>query len=137
MIAFFIASADQATKFIIEALVPQNTYIILTSFLRISHIKNTGSAFGILQNTNALFAALTLLVIIGIIYFFDRIPEKKLALTGYSLILGGAIGNLADRIFLGGVIDFIDFKFWPAFNIADSALTLGIILLLFYYYGKK
>ncbi len=127
---------DQAAKLLVEKAVPKNSYIELTEFFRISNVRNTGSVFGILQNNNKLFALLTLAIIVAIIIRYRNLPKDKYAQAGYALLLGGACGNFIDRAFFGGVTDFIDFTFWPAFNIADSALSISIAILLFHYYKK-
>jgi len=78
------------------------------------------------------------IVIIGIIlYYYKDLPKKYLPIISTSLILGGAIGNLIDRFLFGFVIDFIDFRIWPAFNIADSAVTIGVIGLIIYFWQTK
>ena len=90
---------------------------------------NTGSAFGILQNQNLLLAILSFLVIGLLGYYYFR-GDGSLSRPGLLLVAAGAFGNLIDRIFLGHVVDFVDFSFWPAFNLADSAITLGIAVLI-------
>lgn len=97
-----------------------------------NYIKNTGAAWGTLQGANIFLAILTIAVII-----FILIKWKELEGIPISLILGGAVGNLIDRIIFGHVIDFIDFKYWPLFNIADSAITIGVIMLLWKGLKKK
>lgn len=133
-IAALTAFFDQLSKLLVEQNIEKGNSIYLAEIFRISNIKNTGTAFGMLKDSNVIFALLTLSVILGIIWYNRKIPKNNIAQTGFALILGGAAGNFIDRAFLNGVTDFIDFKFWPAFNIADSALTIGIIMLLFYYY---
>ncbi len=132
--ALAVAFLDQLTKLIVESSIRENSFLIIADFLYLTHLRNTGSVFGIFKNMNLFFAVFTLAVIAWIIYYYRKMPDNKLAKTGYAMLLGGASGNLIDRALFGGVTDFIDFRFWPAFNIADSALTMGIIMLLFYYY---
>lgn len=139
---FFIAAGlifalDQITK----ALVYLNMDIsesvqIIQNVLHITYIQNTGAAFGILQNMNTLLGFISLAVIGMILFYYDRIPKDRLAQFCFAIILGGAIGNLIDRIRLGYVIDFIDFRIWPAFNVADSALTIGAVGLIIYFWKK-
>lgn len=93
--------------------------------------------FGFLQAQNAALAWLTLIFIGALMYYYDRIPNKKNVIILIALILGGAVGNLIDRAFLGFVRDFIAFTFWPTFNIADMAITVGAIGLLIYLWKKK
>ena len=100
-------------------------------FLNLHLVKNTGGFWGLLQGMNFVFVIVTLLVLLGVLFFFRRIiASPKIIWVSFALIFAGGLGNLIDRITLGYVIDFIDFKFWPAFNIADSAITVAIILLL-------
>lgn len=97
---------------------------------------NTGSAFGIFAGNNTALIFLTIAIIGFILYIYPDLEEKKWVNLSLGLILGGALGNLIDRVIYGHVIDFIDFGFWPAFNIADSALTVGAIILIIYYMKK-
>jgi signal peptidase II len=87
-----------------------------------TYVINTGAGFSILENMNILLAIISILAISAIIYFHKEIPRFS-ALT----IISGIIGNLIDRLMYGGVIDFINFKFWPIFNIADSLICIGVI----------
>jgi signal peptidase II len=103
-------------------------------FLNIVHVENRGAAFSLFSDLgNNVFIAISFIAICFIIIYLSRI-RKGLELYALSLILGGAVGNLLDRIRIGKVIDFIDVFVgkwhWPAFNIADSALTVGIVLFL-------
>ena len=102
--------------------------IKLFSFLSLTYVKNTGISFGIFQGYNLLFIFLTLLVILLVLYIYKKNSKYSLPL---NLILAGAIGNLIDRIFRGFVIDFINFKFWPVFNLADSLIVIGALLLVY------
>lgn len=102
-------------------------------FLKFHLVKNTGGIWGLFQGGNFLFIILTLIVLFGILFYIRRIfAAPTLVWTAFALVFGGGLGNLVDRIVLGYVIDFIDFIFWPAFNIADSAITVAIVLLLVY-----
>jgi len=133
-IAFFVVFIDVLTKRAIIANVTQYENINILPFLRIVHIENRGAAFGIFSNLgNNVFIAISLIAIVGIIVYAVRFA-KGLEVYSFSLILGGALGNLHDRIMFGKVIDFIDVFVgkwhWPAFNVADSALTIGIALFI-------
>lgn len=128
--ALIVILLDQGTKLLIGSSLPLNSSLQLFSFFKLSHIANTGSAFGLFRNMNLVLTIVSIAVIIYLLYKTKTITsEKNLALL-CGLVLGGALGNLADRIFLGAVTDFIDFGFWPAFNVADSALTIGAVGLL-------
>ena len=132
-IVFFIVLLDLITKYLIENYVQPHEVINILPFLNIVNIKNPGAAFGILPALgNNIFILISLLAIVVVLYLLKKSGAAEL--VSLSLILGGAIGNLIDRITIGKVIDFIDFFagkwHWPAFNVADSALTVGIFLYL-------
>jgi signal peptidase II len=134
LISSSVVLLDYVTKKIIVAKVMPHEVINVLPFLRIVNVRNTGAAFGLLSNVNNnVFIFISLFAIVVIILYLSKI-SKVAELFSLSLILGGAIGNLIDRITIGKVIDFIDFFVgkwhWPAFNIADSALTVGIILFI-------
>src|SRR4030067_2083660 len=125
---------DYITKKLIEIYVKPHEVITVFPFLRIVNVKNTGAAFGLFANLgNNIFIIISLIAIILIILYLLR-TDDELETLSLSLILGGAMGNLIDRITISQVIDFIDFfigkRHWPAFNVADSALTIGLFLLL-------
>ena len=138
IITILVIVLDQITKNIVSLNMKVSQSIpLIKNVLHLTYIQNTGAAFGILQNTNTLLIFISLFVIGGILFYHDKIPKDKLNQVCFALILGGAIGNLIDRIKLGFVIDFIDFRIWPSFNLADSALTIGVIWLVFYYWRKE
>jgi len=129
-----IVFLDFITKKLIEAYIQPYEAINILPFLRIVHIKNPGAAFGILSRlSNSIFIFISILAIIFIVAYLWK-TTNKLEVFSLSLILGGAIGNLIDRVIVGKVTDFIDFFInkwhWPAFNVADSALTIGICLFM-------
>ncbi|MBL7081915.1 MAG: signal peptidase II [Candidatus Omnitrophica bacterium] len=133
LVIFFL---DQLSKYFVASLLSVGESIpVIKDIFHISLVRNTGAAFGILKGELYLLLALTLIVTI----FFAIKLRKETVLVqtlGMSLILAGAIGNLTDRIRLGVVIDFLDFRIWPVFNIADSAITIGAVLLGFYFLKK-
>jgi len=94
-------------------------------------------SFGLMQGQNAILIWLTVIFIGAVLYYYDKIPDKKAAIVLVALLLGGAAGNLIDRVMLGFVRDFIAFTFWPAFNIADAAITVGGIGIVIYLCQKK
>ena len=102
-------------------------------FLKIHLIKNTGGFWGSFQGFNLMFILITFFILLGVFFFLRRILASPSIISfAFALIFGGGLGNLIDRIFLGYVIDFIDFGFWPAFNIADSAISIAIVLILYH-----
>ena len=131
-IGFFIVFSDQLTKFLIKQNLQLNQSIpVIKNILHLTYITNTGSAFGLFKGFNWFFILFSLVVIIVIFYFINQIKNnEKMMRISVSLVLGCTIGNLIDRIAYGAVIDFIDFRIWPVFNIADSAVTIGIIILI-------
>jgi len=139
-VAFLVVVIDQLTKFAVtSALSFSESITIINNFFYFTLIKNFGIGFGLLNNpASRWILILTTVIIIGVIlYYYRDIPKKYLPVVSTSLILGGAIGNLIDRFLFGFVIDFIDFRFWPAFNIADSGVTIGVIGLIVYFWQTK
>jgi signal peptidase II len=131
----FIVSAvialDQITKHLIINYLSFSDSIEIFPFLHIVNIRNTGAAFGILRNFGSIF--FIVISVAAMIFVINLLVRRTYNFIGLSLVLGGATGNLIDRIFYGKVVDFIDFSVgsfhWPSFNVADSALTLGIIII--------
>ena len=110
---------------------PGHSFPIIPSILHLTHVQNTGAAFGIFQGYPQAFAVLAAVVAVWVVVELTRKrPRAWPADTGLLLILGGSLGNLIDRIRFGYVIDFIDVRVWPVFNLADSAITIGVGLLL-------
>ena len=132
LIASLVVISDFITKRMILKWVTPYESIDILPFINIVHVKNEGAAFGMFSSLgNTIFVIISFVAIIVIIAYLARI-KGRMEIFSISLILGGAIGNLIDRLTVGKVIDFIDFFVgswhWPAFNVADSALTVGIIL---------
>ena len=131
---------DQSTKLYIERGLPIHDPItVIEDFLHIVHVRNTGAAFGIMADQGLFIRVFFILVSIAAIFiipfFLMKLKDHQIVpITGLSLVMAGAIGNLIDRIRLGEVIDFIDLHWysyhWPTFNLADSAITIGGILLI-------
>ena len=104
---------------------------IIKNILHFTYVHNYGAGFSLFQNQTLLFIVFAVLVIAAILYYYNKIT-KNYVLIGAALILSGAVGNLVDRLIFGYVIDFIDFRIWPMFNIADSAITIGAVLVMIY-----
>ncbi|HAN86978.1 MAG TPA: signal peptidase II [Firmicutes bacterium] len=135
--ALFLTSAwvvliDQITKTIVtRQIAPWDEIECLGGLLRITHVYNPGAAFGILQNKQILSIIAAVIGTALILFFYPRIPRRRWSMRlGMALSLGGALGNLVDRVVVGSVIDFIDIGFLPVFNVADSAIVVGVALLL-------
>ena len=131
---------DQYTKFMVSLHIPLNYSVkVVAGFFNLTHIRNSGVAFGIFSEQNSelkpyLLIFVSIIAIIAILVIFHQTErEKKLVQTGLVLVFSGAIGNLIDRVLHKEVIDFIDIFFenqhWPAFNIADACITIGVVLL--------
>lgn len=126
---------DISSKYIISKIVTLgNSIDIIKDFLRISYVKNTGAAFSILDGNTLFVTIIGIVIIIMIIwYLYKNKVNKTIDKIGYSLILGGSIGNLFDRVCYGYVRDFIDIQIgeynYPIFNLADSFIVIGVILL--------
>jgi signal peptidase II len=104
---------------------------IVDEVFHFTYVLNSGAAFGILQNQTVFFVITAVLVLGSSIYFFSCFAkEQRLARLGVALTAGGAVGNLIDRVKTGLVVDFFDFRVWPVFNIADTAIVAGICLLV-------
>jgi signal peptidase II len=136
-VALFLTSAwvvlvDQITKTIVTRQIsPWDEVECLGGLLRITHVYNPGAAFGILQNKQILSILAAIIAAVLILFFYPRIPKHQWSMRlGMALSLGGALGNLVDRVKVGSVIDFIDIGFLPVFNVADSAIVVGVALLL-------
>lgn len=129
--AALIAVLDQISKLILRASLELGEREELASFFSISHIANDGGAFGIFGGANTILAvsAAVAIVIVAAYYFFPPL-NHWLIRSGLALILGGAVGNLLDRIYQGHVTDFIDFIHFPAFNVADAAINVGVAAVI-------
>jgi signal peptidase II len=138
-----IVLLDQLTKWIVDRTMPLYRSIpVIDGFFNLTYIRNTGAAFGILAGSGAAFRLpflmfFSLLAIGFIIVMLRRLPERETGLIiALTFILGGAIGNLIDRFAYAEVIDFLDFYWatyhWPAFNIADSFITVGVTITVYY-----
>ena len=132
-----VVAADQLTKALVRAWVPlHDAFPIVAGVLNLTHVQNTGAAFGLLNDIDfpykqAVVALFATAALAGIAFFASRLDRRDLAARcGLALILGGALGNLIDRVTVGAVVDFVDvvfgdWHFW-AFNVADAAITLGV-----------
>ncbi len=132
--ALAVLILDRVSKFLVLKFIPLNSSIDFP-VVSLTHILNTGTAFGLLRNAPWFFLIFAAAVSVFLILRYKTFSQELQPILG--LILGGALGNLADRILYGSVIDFIDFHFWPAFNIADSAISIAVLLLLVREYLPK
>lgn len=132
LIASLVIIIDRFAKFLVfNNLLEGQSIGIVPKIFHITLVLNTGAAFGLFKERNQFFIVSSFIVaaLIFLYVIFDK--EKDIfKLSALGLILGGAIGNLIDRVLFGYIIDFLDFRVWPVFNIADSAITVGSALLL-------
>lgn len=138
LLLFVVAMAaivlDQASKYLVETQMPLNTTYApipgLETIFRITHISNTGAAFGLFAQGGVLFMLVAAVVSVVIILYNFSLPRGFFLLrVALGLQLGGALGNLIDRVRLGHVTDFLDFGPWPVFNLADTSIVAGVVIL--------
>ena len=136
-----VVALDQATKALVDSLMDlHDSHPIIDGLARLTYVQNRGAAFGILSDADlpyqsVLFSAISIAALTAIAVYAWKLPaSSRLPQTALALIMGGAAGNLLDRARLGYVIDFVDVHWgrhhWPAFNVADSAITIGVALLV-------
>ena len=135
LIAAAVLALDQVTKLLIRAtLSPGEAWPDRDWLLHIVNVSNSGAAFGILQGQTAFLIVTSLVGVVAIVLYYFLPPlEHGLLRAALGLQLGGAAGNLIDRLRLGAVTDFIDFQFWPAFNVADASISIGVVTILWFY----
>jgi signal peptidase II len=147
-LALLVLVLDQASKLWVLASLPRgDSHTVIPGFFNLVHVLNRGAAFGFLNTPDitwqrTFFIAASLLAVALIVHLLrSSRQESPLLFTGLGLILGGALGNLVDRVRLGVVIDYLDFHVgqyhWPAFNVADSAITTGAVCLLLSLYSRR
>lgn len=147
IIAVFLA-VDQITKAaIFRSINPYSVQTVIPDFFNLVHVRNKGAIFGFFSNADSAFIFVLLTVFslaaLGlVVYYFIKTPvSEKLMNVSLSFILAGALGNQIDRIMRGYVIDFLDFNFWgwhwPSFNVADSCISTGAVLLIFLFFFKR
>lgn len=124
---------DQLSKFYIQnAMELGATSPVLPDVFHITYILNRGAAFGILENQQAFFIFIAVAMMLCVWRFYSRIAAHGLAMQlGAGLLVGGAAGNLVDRVRLAAVVDFLDFRVWPIFNVADIAIVCGVALMIY------
>ena len=139
---------DQLTKLIVDRTMTLHQSIpIIDGFFSLTYVRNTGAAFGLFAGSHEAFR-LPFLILVSVlalgfvVVMLKRLRDEEIGLiTALSLIIGGAIGNLIDRVLYGEVIDFLDFYWshyhWPAFNLADSCITIGVLITLYYLLKAK
>lgn len=135
LIGLMVFGVDQWSKMLVDASFgpgqQRRGVELIGDFFEIRYVANRGAAFGVLRGEAVLLSLLAVAMTIGLgVYFWRLRPAPAASTIGVGLILGGAIGNLADRVRLGFVVDFISVGAWPTFNLADSAITVGVVALM-------
>ena len=126
-----VVGLDQLTKWIVRSSIERGEAWPGDWIVHIVHVTNNGAAFGMLQNSGPLLLVTSVLGAAGIVVYFVNLKDgEPLLRIGLALMLGGAIGNLVDRLANGRVVDFIKAPNFPAFNVADSAITIGVVVLV-------
>lgn len=137
ILSLIVIVLDQLTKGLMLVYIPQGTSVTVYPFFNLVSVRNRGISFSMFSGNSTLMplilTAVALAFCIGIVVWLGREKDRRVR-VGLALILGGAIGNIIDRVRLGAVVDFLDFYIgeyhWPAFNIADSAICIGVVLIL-------
>jgi signal peptidase II len=134
-IAAIIVAFDQWTKYLVRTQIPLggswSPWAWLAPYARIVHWQNTGAAFGMFQGFNLVFSILAIVVSIGILYYFPRVPRNEwLMRVTMTMMLGGALGNLVDRLTLGTVTDFVSLGTFAVFNVADASISVGTAIMI-------
>jgi len=127
-IALIVLIIDQISKYLVRHSMQLGSSIQLFPFFQFHHLYNTGAGFSILQGSNFLLIWLGIIVLGIILYFSDTYKKREVLWMG--IVVGGILGNISDRIIFGGVTDFIAVSIWPVFNLADSAISIGIIVYI-------
>jgi signal peptidase II len=133
VVALCAFGADQLTKWLVSSRLALGSSVTVAGPLKISHVQNSGIAFGLFSQATSMVIVLTSVVVIWMVFFFARSGARHPLLpAALGLVIGGSVANLFDRVISGHVTDFVDFSFWPAFNLADSFIVLGVAALAFF-----
>lgn len=131
IVALVVFALDRITKSVVAANVPKGTEIpVIGHLVGITNLDNSGAAFGLAPAGTPIFAIASVVVAIGLAIYVARTPGDVRTDAVLGLIMGGTVGNGIDRLIYGTVTDFINVHFWPVFNVADSAVSIGVAALL-------
>ncbi len=125
-----VLAADQAVKAIVTSSLERGEEREIVAGIKLVNVRNTGVAFGQLQNGGVIVSVVIALAVAALLVYFARNRSQPWIWLPTGLLLGGALGNIVDRVREGAVIDFLKLPHWPAFNVADSAITIGVVVLL-------
>jgi signal peptidase II len=137
-VALVVFALDRLTKSLVTAQIPYGTEVLVFGrLLGIANVHNSGAAFGMVPAAAALFLVASIAVAIGLVVYVIRTPSNLYTDAVLGLIMGGTLGNGYDRIMFGTVTDFINFHFWPVFNVADASISVGVVALVAGYLLRK
>lgn len=123
--------ADFAIKFVVDKSLHANQSIpVIGNVLSLTYVQNQGAAFGLFWGSTLILIIVGILAIFGIIYFHEHISKNSHLQIPLALLLGGSLGNIVDRVFRSYVVDYIDFHFWPVFNLADIMINISVFLII-------
>lgn len=133
LLVLVIVMMDQWSKFYIQTHMMLGMSIpVVQDVFHLTYILNPGAAFGLLEHQTMFFVVIAVCMVLAAIYYYPKIPkEYRLLRFGAGLVVGGALGNVIDRIRTGYVVDFFDFRIWPIFNIADIGIVCGVGCIIF------
>jgi signal peptidase II len=131
LVAFAAVAADQITKHVVASSIALDHAVKLVGPVSIRHVQNSGIAFGLFSSATVIVIVLTTVALGWMLIFFARSGARHPALpVALGLLIGGSVSNLVDRVRLGYVTDFLDLRWWPAFNLADASIVIGVAVLL-------
>jgi signal peptidase II len=130
-VALAVVAIDQLTKHLVRTGIAPGGHRHVAPGINLVHVSNTGVAFSALSGSGWLVPVFIAVAIVALIVWFARHATRPLAWLAVGLLLGGAVGNAVDRIAHGAVTDFVKLPHWPAFNVADTAITFGVLVLVF------
>lgn len=122
--------ADQVVKALVTSSLQRGEERQIVAGVKLVNVRNNGVAFGQLQNGGAIVAVVIVIAVLALLVYFSRNGTRPWVWLPTGLLLGGAVGNIVDRLREGAVIDFVKLPYWPPFNVADSAITVGVVVLL-------
>ena len=137
LVAALVVGLDQVTKHTIAAGIADGQTRNFIPGVKLVHVRNTGVAFSLFSEGGALVLVFTVLVLALLVAYLARRPDRPLLWLPTGMLVGGALGNLIDRLASGAVTDFIKLPAWPAFNVADMAITFGVLVLVWVLEGRR
>jgi len=131
IVALAAVAADQITKHVVASSIALDSAVDLVGPFSVRHVQNSGIAFGLFSSATVIVIVLTTVAVAWMLVFFARSGARHPALpVALGLLIGGSVSNLVDRVRLGYVTDFLDLRWWPAFNLADASIVVGVAVLL-------